>query len=302
MGTSVVLRGEQGTGKGIFATNFGKVLGSHFIHVSNQAHITGRFNSHLIGAVLAYADEAFWAGDKRDVGVLKYVITEDRIIIEPKFQNPFFVKNYSNWIFASNSDWVVPVGLKERRFAVFDVSNSHRKDYPYFKQIIDEMSNGGRQAQLYDLLNMDISHINLREAPDTTGLQEQKRQSLGSVEAFWLDCLVSGCLGEDESWPENITIAALHKVYIGYAKDLGFRMRDKKQQFGSRIRELCPSIKKYRPWKNDGDRPFHYQFPPLEQARKEFTAATGIRFEKEDSHNSHDQSYPIGTDVSAIGS
>jgi integrase len=67
-GTAVVLRGLQGTGKGVFATNFGKIFGSHFVHISGQHRLTGRFNNHLKMGLLVFVDEGFWAGDRRDTG------------------------------------------------------------------------------------------------------------------------------------------------------------------------------------------------------------------------------------------
>ena len=83
-GTSIVLRGKQGTGKGIFVNHFGKLLGPHYLQVFHQSQITGKFNVHLKDALLVNADEAFWAGDKKAEGVIKGLITEPMIPIEPK--------------------------------------------------------------------------------------------------------------------------------------------------------------------------------------------------------------------------
>ena len=76
MGYYGTLRGRQGTGKGIFCTQFGRLFGQHFVHVERSSHLTGHFNSHLKDKLIVYADEAFWAGDKKAEGVLKAMITE----------------------------------------------------------------------------------------------------------------------------------------------------------------------------------------------------------------------------------
>ena len=101
-GVAIVMRGGQGVGKGVFATYFGKIFGGHFIHIQNQRHLTGNFNVHLKDKLLVYADEAFWGGDKSMAGVLKGLITEKQIFIEPKGLNAFPVDNHMRFIIASN--------------------------------------------------------------------------------------------------------------------------------------------------------------------------------------------------------
>lgn len=46
--------------------------------------IAGRFNSQLSAKVIVFADEAFFAGDKREAGALKRLITEPTLMIERK--------------------------------------------------------------------------------------------------------------------------------------------------------------------------------------------------------------------------
>ncbi len=101
-----MLRGSQGTGKGTFVEPFGKVFGSHFLHITQQEHFAGRFTEHFKNVILAFVDEALWAGDRKAEGHIKGLITESTILIEPKFVNPYPFKNHVNFIFASNSNWI----------------------------------------------------------------------------------------------------------------------------------------------------------------------------------------------------
>ena len=86
--------------------------------------------------------------------MLKGMITEDYILVEPKGKDAFKVKNNANFIFASNNDWVVPAALEERRLFTMDVSENHMNDSKYFASIYEEMDNGGREAMLFDLLKL----------------------------------------------------------------------------------------------------------------------------------------------------
>ena len=200
-GVAVVMRGARGTGKGTFARAYGGIFGSHFLQVTSPNQFIGRFNQHLKDCLVLFADEAFWAGDKTGEGILKALITEPTIRVEPKGKDSFEVRNHVNIIIASNNDWVVPAGIDERRFFVLEVNDGCRQDHAYFKALHDEMNSGGREAMLYDLLNLDITDANLRKVPQTAGLFEQKLLSADSVTKFWFSRLLEGGqLREDADW------------------------------------------------------------------------------------------------------
>ena len=116
----------------MFVNFFGKLLGKHSVQIAQAGQITGKFNNHL-----------------------KDIIR---------------VKNHLNLIVASNSEWVVPAGLEERRFFVLDASDKRMQDHSYFSDIVIQMENDGLEAMFHDLLNLDISGINLREFEQTAAL------------------------------------------------------------------------------------------------------------------------------------
>jgi hypothetical protein len=81
---ALVLRGIQGTGKSIFAHQFGALFGQHYLCLSQARQLTGNFNAHLEDAIVVLVDEAFLAGDAQAEGRLKALITEPTITIERK--------------------------------------------------------------------------------------------------------------------------------------------------------------------------------------------------------------------------
>ena len=191
-GIAIVLRGKQGTGKGCFVTQFGKIFGSHFLHITHQDQLTGKFNNHLKNALLVFCDEGFWAGNKQAEAPLKAMITEEQIMVEPKGKDAFAVKNHIRLMAASNNAWVVPAGLEERRFFVLDVSDRHMRDRDYFQKLYQQMDSGGREAMLYDLLRYDFSGIDLRTFPRTEALMDQIVSSMSPVQKFWFERLIQG--------------------------------------------------------------------------------------------------------------
>ena len=107
------------------------------LRMSNTAGIwSGTFNGHLKQAVVVFADEAFWAGDKAGEGALKAMVTEEHLPIEYKGKDVISVRNHIHLLIASNTEWVVPAGLQERRFCVLDVGDDHMQDHIYFGNLI----------------------------------------------------------------------------------------------------------------------------------------------------------------------
>jgi hypothetical protein len=49
---------------------------------------------------------------------------------------------------ASNEDWVIPAGTRERRFAVLDVSDKYIQQKSWFLPLYRQLSNGGYAGML----------------------------------------------------------------------------------------------------------------------------------------------------------
>ena len=289
-GTSIVLRGKQGTGKGLFVNFFGQLFGKHFSQIAHATQVTGRFNSHFKDALLVFVDEGFWAGDKQAEGILKNLVTEPFITVEQKGKDIVRVKNHVNLIMASNNEWVVPAGLEERRFFVLDVSDGHQQDHKYFKAIVDQMENGGIEAMLYDLFEMDISQVNLRKFKQTAGLFEQKIYSMDTIQKFWFERLKDGVLrhidpGEPDQYGEldwgEICRKKFYDDYLAFADSLKDRFPLSPQQFGISLRKMCKEVRDTRP-KVNGRRIRVYRFPSLEGCRREFSQLVGAQINWDD--------------------
>jgi hypothetical protein len=116
---------------------------------------------------LLFGDEAVWSGDKSTESVLKQLITEPSIIIEMKGKDIFAVRSYLRLMLATNSEWAAPVSLTDRRYFVLDIANSRKNDHDFFKQLINEQNNGGREALLQALMEYDLTDFEVRNIPET---------------------------------------------------------------------------------------------------------------------------------------
>lgn len=243
-GTAIVLRGSMGAGKTIVGNAIGSLFRPHFFLVDDPRYVTGNFNQHMAQCLLLQAEEAVWAGDKAAEGRLKGLVTSDFQMIEAKGVDPVRLQNFIRILMTSNEDWVVPAGKDERRFAVFDVHPRCAGNHEYFAEMEAELSGGGREALLYDLLHFDLSGINLRTIPKTGALLEQKVRSLDHIETWLLDRLKAGVpTRKHAAWPDFIATEAWFDDYAEASERIGIRRKAAQTAFGMKLRKLLPNLR-----------------------------------------------------------
>ena len=305
---AVVMKGGQGTGKGTLAKALLKIMGQHGMAISNAKHLIGNFNAHLRDAILLFADEAFFAGDKMHVGTLKSLITEPYLTVEAKFQNAVQSPNFLHVMMASNEDWVVPASQDARRFFVLEVTEAAQSNHEYFGAIWRQMEAGGYEAMLHDLLAYDLTTFNVRAVPTTEGLQRQQKLSLPVPESWWQDCLARGYvfrskLGLEKhfaEWLPEISTELLFASYTEFAErrherhplsreTLGRFMRKMEAQpkrllsapTGEHLTDVTDSFGRTQRVAKviEHPRPPGYSLGTLSLAREAFTDATGLNVE-----------------------
>lgn len=246
--TALVFKGGQGVGKGVAAQGFGRLLGSHFIHLSQPDQLVGKFNEHMETAVFIFADEAYVPKDVRHVSVMKALITERQMSVEPKGRVTHQAGNCIHMLLASNAEHIVPAGEDERRFVVFEIPNHDEKQKgAYFEKIERQLEKGGRAALLKMLLELDLSNFNVREVPFTQALQEQKLQSLDAEGNWWYEKLVNGRVYRTSvSWDVQVVKDELVDDYVKYTERWRHSRRGNATALGRFLVSVLPHIKSYK--------------------------------------------------------
>lgn len=293
-GTSLCIRGKQGTGKTILGQFVGALFKHHYALVDSDRYVTGQFNSHMASLLLLHADEAFFAGDPRLVGRLKGMVTSPTNRIEHKGKDSFEVENYMRLFISSNERFVIPAALEERRFAVFNCGEGRIQDRPYFKRMIQQMKEGGFEGFLHYLQTYDLSNFDVGVIPNTDALVEQKYQALGTIPRFWFERLQDGEIlpGRSEGWPTAVGSEELYQAYLARAHGWGERRRATDSEFFRDLKVFVPDdiFAKRKTTINSIDsrgntypvKGWGYQLPTLERCRLYFDETLGGKFDWHD--------------------
>jgi phage/plasmid-associated DNA primase len=268
-----VLCGTEGIGKNTFVEILGSLLGLHYAQVSTLSELTSHFNNHLKHAVLVFANEAIWGGNKKDIGLVKAMVTDRYCYIEQKYRDPFRFDNFKHLIFASNDDWPVHIDRESRRFFVLHVSKKRANDHRYFKELKEWADQGKvKSALLHDLLHMDLSDFEPRELPKSASSLQIKLLSEPNPAAYLFKVLQEGCFDVGNAQPQgtwgDVLKSSVYQDYVAWCD----RSRDhimKDAQFFTYLYKVLPSIKVVY-GREENKRARKLIFQDLKQTQKEF--------------------------------
>lgn len=190
--TALIFRGSQGDGKGALCYAISKLMGNAlYYETSNMRDIFGTHSLAFENRKLVVLNEADMAYCKSNSRELKGCITDIPKTVQPKYIQPYDIRNLSGVIFTSNDPVVVLIEADDRRYCVYhtngDFNNNQKWFADYFK-FIDDPSN---QRMLYDyLLTVDVDDVDWYEDRYCADAYfEMKQRCLPKV-IKWLEHLI----------------------------------------------------------------------------------------------------------------
>jgi len=127
---SLVLKGEQGTGKGIFFENIlAPLFGKEFCVVVDDDRLSSNFKNWINDKLFFNLNEI--AHDKRGrksiKNFIKMLVTDRSIQVEKKYENATETEIFGNVLITSNENYPLEVEPSDRRFTVFMTGKSLKK-------------------------------------------------------------------------------------------------------------------------------------------------------------------------------
>ncbi|CAE7434370.1 unnamed protein product [Symbiodinium necroappetens] len=281
--TAVILQGPQGSGKTFWAERFMEFFGIHALTLDDEDQVVGNFNKHLMNKSVIFADEAFFAGNRRHAAKLKTLITRPDLFVEPKGVDGFTAPKMFRLIMASNDDHVIRAERDDRRNLVLRVdAGGHNQDREYFARMHKEWREGGRTALFRWLTGafwgkaVSNGQFRMWSRPVTAALQEQKDMSLPPAQMVVHNMLREGDLPCDFA-PDTRNGAVFVPTRL-LVRETRLKEEDEKA-LGDALRVLAgQGAKSVRVYLGEGrDRRQHRGFwlPPLELCRQRWEQHLG---------------------------
>jgi putative DNA primase/helicase len=171
MRSTLVVHGPQGTGKNLFFEVVLAIYG-RYGRIIDQAAIEDKFNDCFSAKLFMIADEVVARSDLYHVkNKLKSFITGEFIRINPKNMASYEERNHVNIVFLSNERMPVVIEEDDRRHCV--IWTPPKKSADYYKEVADEINNGGIEALHEWLLVANLGEFNEHSKPPMTAAKEE---------------------------------------------------------------------------------------------------------------------------------
>lgn len=170
---SLLIGEGTGTGKSTLGSIMRSLLGEANCTVANTDSLTGKHNEYLENKMLMVLEEAM-AGDRREVANrLKPIITEEKILIEPKYVNSYQADNIIRVFITSNHKKPITIDEQDRRYFVyitpvqwFDYGDTEEEAKLYFSRFYSWLDHGGGIGEVWNyLMTVDLTTFNANGRP-----------------------------------------------------------------------------------------------------------------------------------------
>lgn len=253
--TAIIFQGQQGSGKGRFKSLIlDNIFGENCQEI-NQSSLESNFNDYLLGKQIIVANEVMHNENRQVLpNILKNLVTDEDITINQKYMKPIVGKNFTHWIFCTNSDNPIKIDPDDRRYSVF---YSHKlkgggKAAAKFIQELEKNLDHELKQYISYLKSLDVKYEDVHEPILTEAKQEIIEMNKDSVQRFieslkqYKDFFEAEVnifggdkltkLQEEKNGPwSHIPAEEFYKLYLHWTRETGEFGAFSKQNFGKKI-------------------------------------------------------------------
>ena len=237
---ALVMVSKQGAGKGTLIEFMELILRSiNVVSIAGLGSVTKNFNKILEGKRLVNINEISSAKEefKSNFEIMKSMITDPTITIEPKGVDAYSIRNTANFILFTNHDDAIIVEESDRRYAIFEMKGHHRNDKEYFSKIRQTCFTQDVANEFYTYL-LDFQAVNISNIIETDIRLAMKSLSKSSPLKYIEDLMhneeLKETLFEDG---KRVKADALYTRYRNWCVDNGERNIMTSTKFGISIKD-----------------------------------------------------------------
>ncbi|MET3134989.1 putative DNA primase/helicase [Oxalobacteraceae bacterium GrIS 1.11] len=188
METSIIMHGDEGSGKNFFFEKVIKKIYGEYGYVIGNAQLESQFNDWASMKLFMVADEVVTRSELKHMkGKLKYLVSGDMIIINPKGLPEHGEANHMNFVFLSNELQPLALDKTDRRYLVIWTPPALSKEF--YVEVATEIANGGIEAFYHYLMHdLDMGDFDEHTKPLYTDAKDDLiEKSLTPAERFYRD-------------------------------------------------------------------------------------------------------------------
>jgi hypothetical protein len=190
MFTSAALHGiRHGTGKSLVGYTMGRIYGKNFTEIK-EADLHSGFNEWAEGKQFVLGDDVTGSNKRQDADLLKKMITQQELRINPKYVASYVVPDCMNYLFTSNQPDAFFLEDDDRRHFIHEVTVGPLPDQFYI-DYTNWLSEGGASAIFHYLLNYDLNGFNPAAHAFKTAAKERMIADVRSDLGSWVRSLVT---------------------------------------------------------------------------------------------------------------
>ncbi len=186
METSIIMHGDEGSGKNFFFEKVVKAIYGEYGYVIGNQQLEAPFNDWAGMKLFMVADEVVTRSELKQMkGKLKYLVSGDTIIINPKGLPEHSERNQMNFVFLSNELQPLALDKTDRRYLV--VWTPQALGSAFYVGVADEIASGGIEAFYYYLMHeLDMGDFNEHTKPIYNQAKDNLiEKSLAPAERFY---------------------------------------------------------------------------------------------------------------------
>ncbi len=186
METSIIMHGDEGSGKNFFFEKVVKAIYGEYGYVIGNAQLESNFNDWASMKLFMVADEVVTRAELKQMkGKLKYLVSGDTVIVNPKGLPEHSEANQMNFVFLSNELQPLALDKTDRRYLV--VWTPPALDRDFYVGVANEIAAGGIEAFYHYLVHeLDMGDFNEHTKPIYNKAKDALiEKSLAPAERFY---------------------------------------------------------------------------------------------------------------------
>jgi phage/plasmid primase-like uncharacterized protein len=186
METSIIMHGDEGSGKNFFFEKVVKAIYGEYGYVIGNAQLESNFNDWASMKLFMVADEVVTRSELKQMkGKLKYLVSGETVIVNPKGMPEHSEKNQMNFVFLSNELQPLALDKTDRRYLV--VWTPPALASAFYVGVANEIDAGGIEAFYHYLVHeLDMGDFNEHTKPLYNEAKDKLiEKSLAPAERFY---------------------------------------------------------------------------------------------------------------------